>query len=83
MSGTIFGLDLPTPGYYCKRLPIEIHTHIRDTYYARVGCCKGECWLLNIFYSFQHRLSKEQYRAIRVELRIELLSEVHKEVSQP
>ena len=44
-----FGLDLPTPGYYCKRLPIEIHTHIRDTYYARVGCCKGECWLLNIF----------------------------------
>ena len=31
------------------RLPIPIHTHIRDTYYARVGCCKGECWLLNMF----------------------------------
>jgi len=46
-------------------------------------CCKGECWLLNIFYSFQHRLSKEQYRPVRVELRIELLSEVQKEVSQP
>jgi hypothetical protein len=32
VSGTIFGLDLPTPGYYCKKLPIEIHMHIRDTY---------------------------------------------------
>ena len=39
VSGTIFGLDLPTPGYYCKRLPIPIHMHIGDTYYARVGCC--------------------------------------------
>ena len=38
VSGTIFGLDLPTPGYYCKRLPIPIHMHIGDTYYARVGC---------------------------------------------
>jgi hypothetical protein len=36
-----FGLDLPTPGYYCKRLPILIHMHIRDTYKACVGCCKG------------------------------------------
>ncbi len=27
-----FGLDLPTPGYYCKRLPILIHMHIGDTY---------------------------------------------------
>jgi hypothetical protein len=35
------------------------------------------------YYSFQHRLSKEQYRPVRVELRIELLSEVQKEVSQP
>ena len=77
------GLTFLHPDTIVKRLPIPIHTHIRDTYYARVGCCKGECWLLNIFYSFQHRLSKEQYRPVRVELRIELLSEVQKEVSQP
>ena len=77
------GLTFLHPDTIVKRLPIPIHTHIRDTYYVRVGCCKGECWLLNIFYSFQHRLSKEQYRPVRVELRIELLSEVQKEVSQP
>jgi hypothetical protein len=62
VSRTILGLTFLHPDTIVKRLPIPIHTHIRDTYYARVGCCKGECWLLNIFYSFQHRLSREQYR---------------------
>ena len=43
------GLTFLHPDTIVKWLPIPIHTHIRDTYYARVGCCKGECWLLNIF----------------------------------
>ena len=35
------------------------------------------------YYSFQHRLSKEQYRPVRVELRIELLSEVQRKSVSP
>jgi hypothetical protein len=50
------GLTFLHPDTIVKDFLFEIHTHIRDTYYARVGCCKGECWLLNIFYSFQHRV---------------------------
>ena len=80
----MLGLTFLHPDTIVKDFLFEIHTHIRDTYYARVGCCKGECWLLNMFYySFKHRLSKEQVSPVRAELRIELLSEVHKEVSQP
>ena len=49
VTRTILGLTFLHPDTIVKKLPIPIHMHIRDTYYARVGCCKGECWLLNIF----------------------------------
>jgi hypothetical protein len=42
------GLTFLHPDTIVKDFLFEIHTHIRDTYYARVGCCKGECWLLNV-----------------------------------
>ena len=45
----LLGLTFLHPDTIVKDFLFEIHTHIRDTYYARVGCCKGECWLLNIF----------------------------------
>ncbi len=38
---TIMGLTFLHPDTIVKRFPIPIYTHIRDTYYARVGCCKG------------------------------------------
>ena len=38
---TILGLTFLHPDTIVKRFLIPIHTHIRDTYYARVGCCKG------------------------------------------
>ena len=82
------GLTFLHPDTIVKDFLFEIHTHIRDTYYARVGCCKGGCWLLNIFYSFQHPdRVRDQYRALRsvschrcVRASYRLLSEVLKEV---
>jgi hypothetical protein len=89
VSGTIMGLTFLDPDTIVNFL-FEIHTQIRDTYLA---CCRmsiGECWLLDFFHFSASWQSRDQYRALRsvschrcAELRIVLLSEVLKEVSQP
>ena len=84
VSGTILGLTFLDSDTIVNFLFLFIcrQRHL-------LSCCRlsiGECWPLD-FFPFQHRLSREQYRALRsvschrcAELRIVLLSEVLKEV---
>jgi hypothetical protein len=56
------GLTFLHPDTIVKDFLFEIHMHIRDTYYACVGCCKGAMLTPGFFPFFSIVLSREQYR---------------------
>ena len=69
VTRTILGLTFLHPDTIeTDFLFLFLFIRIWDTYYARVGCCKGAMLTPGFFPFFSIRLSREQYRAFEISI---------------